>query len=313
MSSGVAGTEIALFIGFLNKVGIKNDIIGKYIEKFKLPKAIGSIDKSWFTEKRIEKDHVKAMASEIFSMLQLLRAFVIDVVKPRNILTEHIECLELLCRIIELLQLGPRKALAKIMDLRNAIIDHNALFIKLYPGGIKPKFHHLLHLPEDAEKIGVLLSCFPTERKHKLVKSSATDVFRNFQRTVLVDLVSIQIDSAIDDRNYSIPHLLNEHVIANSAIQHSISAKLWCGEVRAKDICITRDCRIFRIGRFFCMDDQIVIEATPLESGAKDGLYIETAMSPSWIAAEEIWRPLPWAPFREGIVRVCIPLLASPF
>jgi hypothetical protein len=57
-------------------------------------------------------------------------------------------------------------------EIQQMIIAHNKRFAKLYSQHIKPKFHQLLHIPEDATRVGKLLSCLVTERKHRQTKAA---------------------------------------------------------------------------------------------------------------------------------------------
>ena len=48
------------------------------------------------------------------------------------------------------------------------------MFVDVYDAeNLKPKSHHLFHIPNGINYVGKSLACFVTERKHKEVKSTA--------------------------------------------------------------------------------------------------------------------------------------------
>ena len=55
---------------------------------------------------------------------------------------------------------------------------------------VKPKGHHQFHIIDGMLWVGKLLSCFVTERKHKMIKRCALYIFRNLEHTVLRDVVN---------------------------------------------------------------------------------------------------------------------------
>eukprot|EP00959_Pyramimonas_sp_CCMP1952_P397427 8327534-Pyramimonas_sp.AAC.1 len=67
------------------------------------------------------------------------------------------------------------------------------MFTRLYPAATKPKFHQALHLPENMRCVGKLLSCFVTERKHRIAKRCALYVFRHIDNTVIKYILSRQM------------------------------------------------------------------------------------------------------------------------
>eukprot|EP00959_Pyramimonas_sp_CCMP1952_P358253 7501357-Pyramimonas_sp.AAC.1 len=60
---------------------------------------------------------------------------------------------------------------------------HGDMFIRLYPAAARPKFHQALHLLENMRYVGKWLSCFVTERKHRITKRCALYVFRHIDNT----------------------------------------------------------------------------------------------------------------------------------
>ena len=61
----------------------------------------------------------------------------------------------------------------------------------LYPDAVKPKSHHILHLPEQVAAIGYAATCFTGERKHHWLKLLAEHKFRGFERAVATEMLAI--------------------------------------------------------------------------------------------------------------------------
>jgi hypothetical protein len=104
--------------------------------------------------------------------------------EPRHLLPEELRCFQLLGRILYILRSGP-KAVRKAQLLQRLVNEHHALFVKLYPLEAKPKVHYLLHIPGCIARFSVNLSCFVTERRHKIGKGIAARSFKEFQDTIL--------------------------------------------------------------------------------------------------------------------------------
>ena len=94
--------------------------------------------------------------------------------------------------------MGPRHAASHLVDLRQSILDHHAMYRVLYPAFIKPKWHQLLHAPENIQSLGMPLSWFTQERKHRCVKAVGLWAFRNYETTVLSDVVRHGIERICD-------------------------------------------------------------------------------------------------------------------
>ena len=65
-----------------------------------------------------------------------------------------------------------------------------------------PKFHWLVHLPKHLEKFKLLPTCWVHERKHRMVKRYASDVYNttSYDRTILSEVTAHHM-SALDDKS----------------------------------------------------------------------------------------------------------------
>ena len=112
-------------------------------------------------------------------------------------------------------------------------------FLFRFPGATIPKFHHAFHIPENMMRVGKLLSCFVTERKHRISKSAACNVFRHIEHTVLADCINRMCDLITGDETIFLPQHMPKAKrlqIDDQILLHSIEAVLLCGPVKCGDI-----------------------------------------------------------------------------
>ena len=108
------------------------------------------------------------------------------VLRPAHRLPLHCECFLLLCRIVRIMQLGDR-ACQRAHLLEDLIQQHALLFRQLYPDAVRPKLHYMLHIPATLQRLGVNVSCFVTERKHRETRRAAASIFRHFEKTLTLN------------------------------------------------------------------------------------------------------------------------------
>jgi hypothetical protein len=192
VSHGIAGTEMAMAMAACRNNDLSYNKMQDDAVRYIMPRAMAKISRSWFSQGMVGKDSLKTFAGEQLSMLPILVAIMEDA----NIenLHEHTRCLKLMSDIVGICCLGPHACMPHLDLLQSTIVRHHQLFVKVYGGrGIKPKFHHTLHLVEDARDLGCMLSCFAMERKHRTIKTACHNAYRHFEHTITSDLVNRQV------------------------------------------------------------------------------------------------------------------------
>ena len=308
VSGGIAGTEMALLMLQLHVNGISLDTVQTFVKQYTLPRRIGKVNVDWFSVNRIAEkgDQLKSFASEQLSMIPVLYCFLVQVVAPMGIMLEHIRCFKLLRTIVEILSLGPHSAMKHVAELRAVIVEHHTLYKVLYPGSIKPKWHHLLHVPDNMVYIGVLLSCFVTERKHRTVKNAACHIFRNYEHTVLADLVNRQCEDFRTGTVLKSTMLLNPKQVRVKGMDltKALSALLPCGEIHSRDFVGFRGRRVGVVQEFYAGDDESIVASVAeyqLVSAPVDSIVTVTLSPGLWfVSTDEIIEPLSWAPCSDG-------------
>ena len=324
--SGCANIEIQQVMSVLREHGVLATMVTDYFAKHSLPSAHGKVNPDWFTVKRMgkpieDKDGWKGFSSEVLSMVPILRCFLEDTIAPTGVMLRNVECFKLLHELMSMFQVGYLLDRSHVVRMRDLISSHAVIFNELYPDAIKPKYHHLHHVPDHLQRMGVLLMCFVTERKHRTVKSAATATFGNFEKGIAVDVLRRAFDVANDVDTFSAESLVNKKpindgltMLLQSLVQHkgqlfgSKTARLVCGTVKAGDIVMTSDRIVHEVMVFFGgvaseVDNSIfVLLATRSSLGGRN--WSSSSTSQVIACTSDVLAPVIWAPVGDGIVVV---------
>jgi hypothetical protein len=330
VSGGVAGTEMAMIMHELNAVGIQNSIVTKYCSRYTLPRDRGKPCPKWFDKDHVGDHQMRTFASEQLSMIPLLHEFLVEVIQPLGILISHIQCFGLMNRLIGLIQLGPDACMPYIYEIKSLITEHARLFKRLYPDQIRPKFHHLLHIVDNALFIGKMLTCFVLERKHRATKDAARECFRYIEHTVIVDLVNRQCTNAMSkDSALDKMHLLNEMQIHGTDIVSAIGANLPCGNVLKGDVVFYVDAssgnaKVGQVLKFYQHNDRdgrdddaddrdqdIVVSLLDFKPTRKPDEWQRSSVT-IFATVDGIVAPLCWREAGPSVIRVVLPILHRP-
>jgi hypothetical protein len=111
----------------------------------------------------------------------------------------------------------------------------------------------MLHLHDGMLSIGACLGCFVTERKHREVKGAACHIFRNFEHTVLVDLVNRQAEDFRCGIGFEGLDLVkpNPITVNDKTFLFSRKCMLLCGETCKDDVVALSGKRLRRVLGFW--------------------------------------------------------------
>ena len=254
---------------------------------------------------------MRTFAGEQLSMVPLLLGFLEDVVEPAGKLPEHVQCFKLFAQILDLLATGPTEAATQHARLRTLVLDHHRLYRGLYPDGIKPKWHHMMHIDEHATSLGKILSCFPTERKHRQVKSAALWVWRHYEHTLIRSLLNRQAQ-VLGDPSLFAPVWL-EHpktqIIDGTEVTSAPTCDLPCGMVHRQDIVLTRTGAVCEILFFWCFasHDTVFAQVQAFAPTGTANTWVRNPANVQFLPAADILCTLAWATHRTGVLRVLLP------
>ena len=287
------------------------DTLEKYCAKFTVPSE-NSSNKNWFSKKHIAPDYVKYFASDILAMVPLLYSFFTRVVAPLGHMADNITCFGLLYKILSILQCTYVLTAEKYAELRRAVDEHHQLFKRLYPNHIKVKFHHLLHLPEDLQHLGLVLSCFVTERKHRDWKRTSIWAFRHVEHQSTFDFVNYCVQEFVSGRfSFKPVYLVNPEQLVD-VWSVSWTAITLAGCVRRGDVVVVisreGEHRVGECLRFWQRDDDSFIEVLCYRRISKVlGEYSTDTSNIGFFRASSVKVRCAHAPSRKNVVHVLVP------
>ena len=250
VSGGLADVELGLFTQRIVAEGIPLSKIEAFVLQFQGFKG-GPFGKNFLT-RRLTGDGsaYHGFAGELLSLLPIMRLFADRVLKPSGLVQEHIACYELLCDIVEFMSLGDR-AVQHTAWLRATIEKHHELYVACYgKAACQPKFHYAMHLPDVLDRFGVNMSCFVTERKHRLSKCVAARTFNLFEQVLLTDYLFHYLRDFLEEAPLAVESMGKTLPVRDSAIidgfaelfsevlsvEAGASAILAVGSVKRKDV-----------------------------------------------------------------------------
>ena len=128
------------------------------------------------------KDHIRAFAGEVLTAICAIGLSVANVLEPLHIpnMEDHIQCFKYLWMIAD--YLTTQKCLEQMGPFKEAVRNHHRMYVELYGDMVKPKLHDLRQVVDSITHVGKVLSCFVTERRHKVAKQQALRVFKNLSK-----------------------------------------------------------------------------------------------------------------------------------
>jgi hypothetical protein len=313
VSRGVVNSAIYLFLVVSNTI-IPLETYENFAKEFHVPSGLPKPKPAWFTIDTMDPESLSmhVFASEMLGMLPIIVAVAREVLAQA--IPDHVRCLELLFKLVSIIQLGPDTAMKYVKILAKLVRDHAVLWKHLYKDfGIKPKWHHLLHIPHDGRKVNKILSCFVTERKHKDTKSAATWVFRYIEHTVTANMVNRQCERMIEaDAIFakmrlekSSPH---EHVKGLVVSHHAV---LHCGTVKTSDVVYIDSRGVGIVKCFYNKADEFIVQADMLASTSNKYIFSTIAPSTEFHPCSSVIAPLCWFQRLPNEIRVILPVVVD--
>lgn len=281
VNGGVGNTQCACIIHELEEAGIPSTVAQSFSTECILPKKYGKVAKQWLDQARVKEETLSSFSSVMLSLVPILACFFADCVQPHleegHVLLEHIRCFSLLNQILGILTMGADSAMKHLRELQELVLEHHSLFVDLYDkSALKPKFHHTLHLAETFKRIQKVMSCFVCERKHRVAKKAALQVFRHIEHVVLATMVNAQCEQMLDGFSLFQKEFLAHPrtvIFFGIGMLRSSEAVLQCGCIHAQDIVYLEGGVVARVRWFWqvSLGSNIVLQCTMCSS--VDGQY----------------------------------------
>ena len=223
--------------------------------------------------------------------------------------------LDALVDILGLLNCRGTLAVEYMDELVDLINRHHELYVQLYPHTVKPKWHHMLHLPSQYRAMAKIISCFVTERKHRSLKRAALYVSRYLEHTSLNDLGTQQCEQILDGHSLFQREFLGHPStvqILGQTLTRSRMAVLECGNIHGEDIIYVGGGELARVADFWQFECGVITaQCTAREHVASVAgyTYRDTA-SVIFVQSQKIIDAVAYRNLADGEFRVVLPYLA---
>ena len=303
-SNGVGGTEVAEVVQALNAKGVSIELLQQFARLWVLPKAKGKITEMYFKEELLASDHVRHFASQVLTMIHIQYGFLEEKIRPRGWLLENINCFSKLHEIVTLLRLG----IGGVDYLDEVCLAHAVLFEQLYSqSSIKIKFHHLLHLASDLKRIGKMVSCFVTERKHLDIRECSVGVMRFLEHSVANSFLNKTVENCMTESNNFMPKFLLKpkavSIPGTDISSCSESATFECGTIHKDDIVLMRDLTVSQVIGFWQSGSEISVRVN-LFQPVGGNTWKKRVLAITFVHADDIVEPLPYYEPMHGHIRI---------
>jgi hypothetical protein len=105
------------------------------------------------------------------------------VLEPLRVLRRQSRLLQLLYEVGQFV--GGFEPVQDYEQLRALYSELHRLLWTLYPHSCKPKAHYVYHIIDMMQQLNTTISCFPSERRHRIAKSIGSYAFRAYTTTML--------------------------------------------------------------------------------------------------------------------------------
>jgi hypothetical protein len=184
-SGGIAQYQVNQLLRALCTIGIGLKDVDAFFSQIALPSGRSKLTRNFCQDRVVDKAeaHIRAFASEMISLVQMLGIFADAVVKPAGGLPRHTLCLDRVRELLAILVMGD-EACRYTARLKELLHEHHVLYLELYSDCIKPKLHFVKHCVDCMQRFQRNLSCFGPERKHKDAKAVASYAYNKVKRNL---------------------------------------------------------------------------------------------------------------------------------
>lgn len=172
---GLADAEFGMLMKQFSSTTSTYSELGEYVRMWSFPAQVEITSVNQLFSVSANKNNVRrgtfsSGASEFLSLAPILKRYFKHVVLPKGEMQPHVKSFLAVLDVVDILQ-ACKKGTESKDGLANAIKKHLDLFVLAWGrSSMRPKYHYVLHLPNQLELHGLLLTTFVHERKHKVVK-----------------------------------------------------------------------------------------------------------------------------------------------
>ena len=308
-SDGVGNTLIVEVVRLIGYRGYTADQVREFASLVVLPHKYGVVQTAWLAPARFKPDTLSSFSSIILTLVPVLMLFLNEFCKADHELTSVVRMFYLFHTILGVLSTGPSEAPKHAEKLRRMISEFHMLYAEL-TWYLKPKVHHFHHIIDGMMWLGKSLSCFVTERKHRIVKDSALHVFRHIEHTVLADVINKQCHQYVQGVDLFKRQFLHQprSVAGSPDVRRSVGAVCHCGMLHRGDVCWLRDTRVGRVVMFYEIDGSIGVEIDIYQFvNDEPSIVDETRSTRTFVEVSALVDACTWFQSAPGIITISIP------
>lgn len=309
-SDGVGNTLIRQVLLLIEPRGTTVDHMKTFMSICHLPKKYGTVQpQEWLGPNRLQANTIKSFSSVILNLVPLVFLFLEHFLGDDPAYADVLRMHYLFHIILGVLSTGPEEAPKHKDKLRLLIVEFHKIFARLSTS-LKPKLHHFHHIIDGIEWLGKSLSCFVTERKHRIVKDSALYVFRHLEHTVLADIVNKQchqFSTGVDLFKEQFLHMPRD-VRGVPGFRQSTSAILRCGLLGKGDIVWFQNASCGRVIMFYEVGDWMFVHAEIFENiNDEPSRLDENRSSKNFLDSRSVVDACAWFSPNPGEIKIAIP------
>ena len=261
---------------------------------------------NWLGDARLKKETLTSFSSIVLNLVPIVLLFLEKFCSDHRDLDHYVRMFRLLHMILGVFATGAEETRQHVDSLRRVMSEFHELANQCWR--IKPKLHHMHHVLDGCEWLGKLLSCFVTERKHRLVKDSALHVMRHIEHTVLADVINSQCNQMANGTSLWCEFsLVNPKPIGMPGFHGSTSALTRCGFIRKGDIVWCTEARCCRVASFYEAFGDFFAAVAFLTNQGPLSMFAESATANDFIDVNEFVDAVTWYVDSPGIIKVVIP------
>jgi hypothetical protein len=339
VASGLFQLVLHLLLEALEAAGIRNvyTLCKNYIMMCRWPIGFHSSNLHYFfadtkRSSNRKSGHFKCQASDAIAMAPILAYFVRTQFRRADYATQSCDAFIALCDVLDLFTSVARGVVTPMMMRQRIHIFLDAFVTAFGVDQMIPKCHWLLHFANHLVRWGTLLSCFVTERKHKMVKRYANDLDNTtqFERSVMAEVVCHHLEALSNPSmfNFDIgliephraPRKLAELLMDAFNVDYDAITTATKSRFSKFGACSKKDIVLFSQGASYVAGEvwahvsiegvaiSIVSEWALLEhSGNTMTATWKVQQLPMYIATDDILAPCAWTLLRENVVRTFLP------
>ena len=205
--NGICCQELGLFWKAALDAGIQRSDLEEFLSLgWKQSMQIGTMDPTALNKLvspkllRMDGSDYRGDATQTLQLVILMTYFAVSLLSDTDELRDHVSCLVALneiCTCILNAKLHPEQ----VEDLQGLLQKHLQLFKQVYgEDAVRPKHHFNSHLCKQVKDSGIMMDCWPTERKNKVFKRDLAPRIarlRDFEKSILLRWVENDINQLV--------------------------------------------------------------------------------------------------------------------